>query len=172
MLFIYLLDFSPIKPDLGLILWTTIIFSLFYLLIGKFSYGPITNALKKRQGDIQDALDEAKKAKEEMAGLKAENEKLMAQAREERAIMLKEAKEAGSTIVNEAKDKAKSEAQKILSNTQMEIENQKRSAMLELKNEIGNMALDIAEKVIKKELKADSDQNTFVNQLVDDLKLN
>lgn len=172
MLYIYLLDFSPIKPDLGLILWTTIIFFLFYLMIGKFSFKPITNALKKRQNDIQDALDEAKKAKEEMAGLKAENEKLMAEAREERAKMIKEAKEAGNTIVNEAKDKAKSEAQKIMTTATTEIENQKRTAMLEVKNEIGNMALDIAEKVIKKELKSNPEQNSFVSKLVDDLKLN
>ena len=88
MSWIVLLDFSPIKPDLGLLLWTTLIFSLFWFLISKAAFKPITNALKSREDDIQSALDEAKKAREEMAKMKAENEALLAQAREERAQIL------------------------------------------------------------------------------------
>lgn len=172
LLYITLLDFSPIKPDLGLILWTSVIFLLFWYVLGKMAFGPIASALKDRETTIQGALDEAKKAKEEMSNLKAENEKLLVEAREERAQMLREAKDSGTKIVNDAKEKAKSEAQKIMTDANLEIENQKNAALTEVKNKVGIMALDIAEKVLKKELKGNPEQEGFVNKLVDEINLN
>jgi len=171
MLFIQLLDFSPIKPDLGLILWTTVIFLLFWYMMSKMAFKPIANALKSREDDIQNSLDEAKKAKAEMATMKAENEKLLVEARETRATILREAKDAKTQIISEAKDSAKLEANKIMETARVEIENQKSSAMLEMKNQVGAMALGIAEKVIKKELQNDTAHQSFVNTLVDEIKL-
>ena len=75
-------------------------------------------------------------------------------------------------IIAEAKEKAKLEAKKLLENAKEEINNQKNAAITEVKNKVGIMALDIAEKVLKKELKGDKDQESFVSQLVDDIKLN
>ena len=172
LLSIMLMDFNPIKPDLGLIVWTTAIFAIFWILIGRTAFKPIANALKKREEDIQGALDEAKKAKEEMSNLKAANEKLLAEAREERSKMLKEAKETKNKIINEAKQAAKDEASKVMTQASLDIENQKKAAMMEVKNEIGAIALSIAEKVIKKELSGNAEQENFVNALVDDVKLN
>jgi F-type H+-transporting ATPase subunit b len=168
----YLLDFSPIKPDIGLILWTTVIFGLFWLIIGKYAFKPIASALKKRELDIQTSLDQAKFARQEMANLKAENEKLLATAREERAKILKEAKDAGEHIVQESKTKAKEEAQKIVTSAKAEIESQKKQAIIEVKNEVGNMALDIAEQVLRQALKQDKAQQDLVNTLVKEIKLN
>ena len=169
---IVLMEFNPIKPDLGLILWTTVIFGIFWLLIAKTAFKPIANALKKRESDIQGALDEAKKAKEEMSNLKAANEKLLAEAREERSKMLKEAKETKNQIINEAKQAAKDEASKVMSQASQDIENQKKAAMMEVKNEVAAIALSIAEKVIKKELAGDGEQEKYVNALVNDVNLN
>lgn len=169
---IFLADFSVIKPDFGLLFWTTIIFLLFWFIIGKFAFRPIANALKKRESDIQNSLDEAKRVRQEMANLKAENEELLVQAREERAKILKEAKDAGASLISEAKDKAKVEAQKIVASAKEQIENQKMAAIVDLKNQVGTIALDIAEKVINKELKGDAAQEEFVNSLVKDIKLN
>lgn len=168
----YLLDFSPIKPDIGLILWTTVIFGLFWLIVGRFAFKPISEALRKREDDIQSSLDEAKRAREEMSNLKAENEKLLAKAREERARILKDAKDAGNQMVSEAKDKAKEEAQKIVTNAKLEIENQKQQALIEVKNQVGNMALGIAGKVLRRELEGDPAQMEFVDKLVREIELN
>lgn len=168
---IFLADFSVIKPDAGLIFWTTVFFIIFWWLMSKFAFKPIANALKKRELDIQNALDEAKKAKEEMSNLKAENEKLLMQAREERANILKEAKDTKNAIINEAKDKAKEEANKIVVNAKAEIENSKKAALLEVKNQVGAMALDIAERVIKKELQGNKEQESFVDSLVKELNI-
>lgn len=170
--FIFLADFSPIKPDFGLILWTIIIFCLFWGLIGWKAFGPIARALKTREADIQGALDEAKKAREEMTNLRAENEQLLQKAREERAAMLKEAKDTKNKIVGEAKDKAKTEANKIILDAKVEIENEKKSALAAVKSEVGLMALEIAEKVIRRELSGDKAQEDFVNELVREINQN
>ncbi|HLF63065.1 MAG TPA: F0F1 ATP synthase subunit B [Saprospiraceae bacterium] len=168
----YLMDFDPIKPDIGLIFWTTVIFLLFWGIVGRFAFKPIASALRKRELDIQSSLDQARLARQEMANLKAENEKLLASAREERARMLKDAKDAGEQIVQESKYKARDEAQKIVTSAKAEIESQKKQALIEVKNQVGNMALDIAEQVLRLKLKDDQAQQTLVNTLVKEIKLN
>lgn len=169
---LYLIDFNPIKPEIGLIFWATITFALFWGLIGKFAFRPIAGALKKRESDIQSALDEARHARDEMARLKSDNEKLLAEAREERAKILKESKDAGTQIVNESKARAKEEASKIVESARLEIEKQKKQALQDVKNQVGAMALDIAEKVLRKELAGDQNQQEYVEQLVREIELN
>lgn len=164
-------DFSPLKPDIGQIFWSIIFFVAFWWLIGKYSFKPIAEALKKRQGDIQDSLDEAKNARQEMANLKAENEDLLAQAKEERAAILKEAKEAKNSIIEEAKISAKEEARQIVASTKNEIENLKMEAITDVKNKAGIMAIEIAEKLVKKELANSSDHSTFVSKLVKEFEI-
>jgi len=169
---IYLADFSPIKPEFGLFFWTLLFFLLFWGLIGKFAFKPITESLKKRETDIQDAIDQAKKAREEMNNMKAENERILAEAREERAKILLEAKETKNSIIKEAKDKAKEEATRVISSAMLDIENQKKAALIEVKDQVSQIALDIAEKILQKELKSNPEQQHFAKRLVDDLNLN
>lgn len=169
---IFLADFSPIKPDFGLLLWTAVIFLIFWFLVGKAAFRPIANALKKREDDIQNSLDEAKRAREEISNLKAENEELLKQAQEERVKILKEAKEAKEGIIAEAKETAKQEAKRIVSDAKELIENQKMAAIVEMKNAAGKMAIDVAEKILKSELKGDAANEDFVKRLIDDIKLN
>ena len=169
---IFLADFSVIKPDFGLLFWTTIIFALFWFLIGRFAFRPIAQALKKREDDIQNSLDEAKKAREEMSNLKAENEALLAEAKVERAKILKEAKEAAVNFEKEEREKTKEKIQKMMTEAKTQIENQRMAAVTDVKNQIGLMAIEISEKLLKKELKGDAAQEKFVNDLVEDLNIN
>ncbi len=167
-----LADFSVLKPDPGLFIWTVIIFFLFWTLVGKFAFKPITGAIKKRDAEIQDALDEARKARTEMESLKSSNEALLQEAREERGKILKEAKELKDSIVGEAQSKAKAEASKILADAKVEIDNQKNAAIAEVKNEAGKIALEIAEKVLKRELDSSKGQAEYVASLVEEIKMN
>lgn len=169
---IFLADFSVMKPEPGLLVWTFLIFLLFWFLMGRFAFKPIQNALKKREQDIQSSLDEAKKAREEMSNLVAQNEQLLKQAQEERMKILKEANEIKDSIVNEAKTKAKDEANKIVASAKQEIEHQRMAAITDIKNQVGTMAIDIAEKIIRKELQGNKEQENFVNTLVKEMKLN
>lgn len=169
---LFLAEFSVIRPEPGMLVWTTLIFLIFWFIIGKFAFKPIGEALKNRENTIQSALDEAKRTKIEMEQLKSENDKILAEAREERSKMLKEAKETKEAIISEAKGKAKDEAQKIVAGAMNEIENQKKAAITELKNMAGLMAIDIAEKVIRKDLKDNAEQQSYVNSLINEIKLN
>ncbi len=169
---IFLADFSVIKPDFGLLFWTTVIFLLFWFVIGKFAFRPIAEALKKRETDIQHSLDEAKRVRQEMSNLKAENEQLLIQAREERAKILKEAKDAGDALVAESREKAKLEAQKIVASAKEQIEHQKMAAVIDLKNQVGTMALEISEKLLRRQLQGNAEQEQYVKDLVKDIKFN
>lgn len=168
----FLADFSAIKPDPGLILWTGLIFLIVYFVLARFAFKPIQEALKKREDDIQSSLDQAKQARLDMEQLQAKNEQLLIEAREERAKILKEAKTAKDTIISEAKEEAKEEAQKIVQNAKKEIENQRMAAIVDIKNQIGNISIEVAEKIIRKELKGEKEQEAFVKSLIDDAKLN
>ncbi len=168
----FLAGFAPFQPTPGLALWSLIIFLLFWAVMAKYAFRPMMEGLKKRESDISNALAEAQKAKEEMANLKAENEAILAEAREERATMLREAKETKAAIIAEAKEKAKEEANRMTSTAKMEIENEKKAAMIEVKNDVGNMATEIAEKILRKELKGSPEHQSFVNTLVGEMNMN
>ena len=171
MLNLLLADFSVIRPDLGLIFWTTLVFLLVWFLLGRLAFRPIQNALRKRENDIQEALDVAARARAEMAQLNADNERLLVQAREERTRLLQDAERERSRIVEEARGKAREEAQKIVANAKQDIENQRKAAVTDLKNQVGNMAVEIAEKILRRELENKTAQEQYVNRLVDDIHM-
>lgn len=168
----FLVEFSPIIPEFGMFFWTLLMFLLVWFFLGKKAFGPIADALTEREESIQNALDQAEIAKQEMASLQASNEKLLQEAREERVAMLNEAKATKNALIAEAKAKAKADANKIISDAQVEIENQKNAALAEVKSQVGAIALDIAEKVLQKELKGDESQVSLVNKLVSEINNN
>ena len=169
---LFLADFSVIRPEPGLLIWTTIIFLLFWGMMGKFAFKPIQKALKEREQDIQSSLDAAKKAKEEISSLQSHNENLLKLSAEERAAILKEAKEAKEAIISEARERAKEEAQKIAQAAKVEIEHQKMEMLINVRNEIGLMSIEIAEKILSKELSSDENQKALISGLIKEIKLN
>jgi len=169
---LFLGGFSVFRPDPGMIFWALVFFLTFWFMISKLAFKPIANALRTREQSIQDALDEAKRARAEVQNMKSENEKLLAQAAQERAMILKEAKEMKEQIVSEAQDKAKEEAQKIIASAKIEIDSQKNAAIAEVRNNVGGLAIEIAEQVLRKQLGSDAEQKSFVQKLVDNAKLN
>ena len=158
-----------LKPAFGLIFWTLIAFLAAFFILKKFAWPAIINGLKEREKTIADSLATAERVKQEMAQMKSENEALMAQAREERAQMLKEAKEIKDKIINEAKEQAKIEANKIIVDANNAIQNQKMAALTDVKNQIGHMVVEVAEKVIRRELGSESEQESYIRTLADEL---
>lgn len=158
-----------LTPSPGLIFWTLIAFLIAFFILAKFAWPAIVNGLKEREKTIADSLATAERVKSEMAQLKSENEALMAQAREERATMLREAKETKDKIINEAREQAKTEANKIIVEANAAIENQKMAALTDIKNQIGNMVVEVSEKVIRRELNSAAEQETYIRKLADDL---
>lgn len=161
-----------IKPAIGLIFWMCLTFGIVLFILKKFAWKPILKALKDREDSIQNALDTAKKAREEMATLKADNEKIIAEAKTERDNILKEAREIKDKMIAEAKDRAGKETEKILSSARENIQNEKMAAITELKNQVAHLSIEIAEKILKQELSEKDKQKTIVKNLLEDVKMN
>ncbi len=158
-----------ITPNIGLVFWTTVCFLLFWFLAGKFAFKPIVNAIKSREESIDEALASAKKAKEEMLQMQADNQAAVRQAQQEASQILKEARELKASIESSAQTKAKEEATKIIAEAREEIQKQKESAVLEVKKEVSKMAIQIAEKVIERELSDSKDHQKLISDLVEKL---
>jgi F-type H+-transporting ATPase subunit b len=161
-----------VKPEFGLVFWMTVSFLIVVFILRKFAWGPILSSLKERETSIEDALNAAKKAKDEVANMKAENEQLLKQARNERDMMLKEARDTKDAIVNEARAKAQSEADRMITAARESIQNEKMAAITELKNQVATLSIEIAEKVIRQQLASEDKQKALVNDLLKDVKLN
>ena len=161
-----------LTPELGLFFWTLIAFLLVLFILAKFAWKPILSSLNERETGIAESIAVTERVKAEMGQMKAENEKLMVQAREERSAMLKEAKEMKDRIIGEAKEQAKTEANKIIVDAQHQITQQKNAAITEVKNEIGSLAIEVAEKILRKQLNAADGQEAYMKMLADDIKLN
>jgi F-type H+-transporting ATPase subunit b len=161
-----------IKPGFGLIFWMFISFLSVLFILGKFAWPMILKSLKEREESIANALNSARKAKEEMAALKSDNEKLIMQARAERDQLLKEARDTRDSIVAEARTKAQAEANKIMAQSRETINNEKNAAITELKNQVAAMSIEIAEKILRQELSNDDKQKNLMDNLIKDISLN
>ena len=159
-----------IHPE-SLSFWTLIVFVCLLLLLRAFAWKPILKALKERETSINNALEAADEAKKEMANLKADNEKLLAEARQERDAILKEAREIKERIFYQAKEEAHEECAKLISHAKTSIENEKKMAIAEIKQQIATLSLDIAKKVLTKELAAEVKQEKLVESLLNEINI-
>ncbi len=159
-------------PHLGLIVWTIIAFLVVLFILKKYAWGAILKGLNDREANIDDSIATADKVRMEMSQLKSENEALLVAAREERAMMLREAKDIKDKMINDAKEEAKTQATKIITDAQASIQNQKMAALTDIKNEVGKMVIEISEKILRKELANKGEQENYIKQLAEDIKLN
>ncbi len=161
-----------LTPDLGLLFWQVVVFLGLFLILRVFAWKPITESLNERENNIQSALDLAEKTRLEMTALKADNEKLLAQARSEREIILRGAKETADKMVADSRDRAESEGKRILEQAREAMQNERQALVTQMKKEVVTLSLDIAEKVLRKELSDKSTQEKLVNDLVSNSRLN
>jgi len=161
-----------VTPGFGLAFWTTITFVLLMFLLGKFAWKPIIGAVNARNKSIEDALKLAETTKEEMKQLQADNEKIIAEARRERDALLKEAREMKDQLITQAKKEASDESQKILQAAKQAIENEKKNAIQELKTKVAEISIEIAEKILAKELENKKASEDIISNSLDRLTLN
>ena len=157
--------------SLGLFFWQSLIFIGLIFLLRKFAWKPILDAVNGRETSIKDALISAEAARTEMENLQSDNQRILKEARAEKESLLKEARTLSSEIINTAKEEAQGEAQKIIFQAQETIQNEKRSAVKELRVQVGSIAIDIAEKIIQKELDNKEIQLQLIDQLLKETKL-
>ncbi|WP_185092688.1 F0F1 ATP synthase subunit B [Epilithonimonas caeni] len=156
----------------GLFIIQSIIFLILLFVLGKFAWKPILKSIDERETSIIDALNQAKLAKQEMAQLKEDNERILREARAERDGILKEAREMKDKIVNQAKDSAKVEGEKMIEAARQSIQTEKNAAMADIKTQIGTLSVNIAESILKEKLNNDSAQNALVENILNKSNLN
>lgn len=164
---------SLLTPSPGLIFWMLVVFLILVFILSKYAWGPIINGLKERENEIQGALDMAKKTKEEMAKLKSDNERLIIEANAARDRIIKDAREAADRLVEAAKDKATAEGNRMIESARETIRSEQAAAVAQIRKEVATLSIDIAEKVLRRELSDKSAQEQLVADLVkDSVKLN
>jgi len=157
---------SLVEPSFGLIFWMTLTFLTVLFLLAKFAWKPILNGLKEREASIADALNEAKKAREEIAAMNARNADLEREAREEREVLLKEARDIRDKEIAQAKERAKAEADALLARARADIQNEKKAAIVEMKNQLAELSIQVAEVILKEKLGDRAAQQSLVDKVM------
>jgi len=160
-----------IKPEVGLIFWTTLSFLILLFILGKYAWKPILAAVAERENSIESALTKAEAVREEMARLTNENEALLKQARAERDAIISEGTKVKNQIISEAKEVAQKEGARQIELARQEINNQKLIAMADVKNQVAVLSLEIAEKVLRKQFEDQKKQDELVKELLKEVKL-
>jgi F-type H+-transporting ATPase subunit b len=161
-----------IIPSAGLIFWQLIGFLALLFILIKFAWKPILASLAEREASIDGALKSAEQARNEMANLKAENEKLLQEARLERDVILSKAHEASLKMIEDAKSESSRQGALLIESAKAVIETEKKAALTEVKNQVALLTLEVTEKLLRKKLGDDKAQVELVDQFIKDLKLN
>lgn len=161
-----------VQPGIGLVFWMLLSFTLLLIILRKFAWKPILSALKERENSIENALQSAQKAKEQMEQLTSDNEKIINEAKKERDRLMKEAREVKEKIISDAKEIALVEAHKLTEASRQAIENEKAAAMTEIKNLVATLSIEIAEKIMRQSLENNDKQKELIQSLLNDVKMN
>jgi F-type H+-transporting ATPase subunit b len=163
---------SLTSPGIGLVFWSILIFGLFFLLLAKFAWKPILNAVKARDEMIKGSLASAEKARKEMAKLQSDNEAILKKAREEREGILKEARDIRDKLIGEAKGKASEEAEKLIEKARAGIEREKTIALADIRNQVATLSIEIASKILGEKLKETGEQQKLIDNYLKEADFN
>ena len=160
---------SILTPDLGLLFWMLLAFLVVFFVLAKYGFPAIVNMVDERKKYIDESLRKAHEASERLENIKQESEAILQEAREKQAQMLKEAAETRDAIVEKAQEKAKEEGSRLISEAKAEIEQQKQAAVAELRNQVATLSVEIAEKILKENLKGNQAQMALIDRMLDDV---
>jgi F-type H+-transporting ATPase subunit b len=160
---------SLTTPAIGTLFWTVLIFIMFFLILKKYAWRPILNAIKSRDEMIKGSLESAEKARKDMLKLQSDNEIILRKAREEREDILKEAREVREKLISEAKEKAAEEAEKLVEKARAGIENEKNKALSEIHEQVASLSVDIASKLLGAKLKQSGEQAKLINNYLKEI---
>lgn len=161
-----------VTPSIGLIFWQTVLFLLTLFVLARFAWKPIMASLREREQTIEGALREADRARQEMQQLQAQNQNLLTEARAQRDQMLRDAEQMRNQLIEAAKQKATEEGARQLASARAEIESEKRAAVAYIRSTAGQLSVEIAEQLLRRELKDEAAQKALVNEYLKDVKLN
>ena len=159
---------SLITPDFGLLFWMVVIFGIVFFLLAKFGFLVITKAVQTRSDHIADSLKAADEAQARLAGLAREQAKMIEETRLEQSRILKEASESRERIIAQAKEEAAAEAAKLLDHAKVEIAAERESAIRDIRRQVAMISVEVAEKIVRKDLEGDAGQQGLIDRMVDE----
>ena len=163
---------SLLTPSFGLLVWMLIGFGFLVFILVKFAWPIITKSISQREEYIETQLAEAERIKNELANLEKKHDEMMAQTKTERDKILADARKISEKMYEDAKIKANNEANALIEDAKKAINFEKMKAMTDVKNEIANLSIDIAEKLIRKELSDKDKQNQMIEDWIKEINLN
>ena len=158
-----------LTPDFGLFFWMLIAFLVVFVLLAKFGFPVITGMVEERKNFIDESLRKAHEAKERLANIEKEGESILQEAREKQAQILKEAAETRDAIVEQAQTKARAEGARLLDDAKIAIEQEKKAAIADIRAQVATLSVEIAEKVLRQNLKDDKSQMDLIDRMLDDV---
>ena len=158
-----------LTPDLGLLFWMLLAFLVIFFVLAKFGFPVITNMVEERKAYIDDSLKKAHEANEKLANIQQEGENLLKEARERQQ---QEAAETRDAIVEQAQSKAREESSRIITEAKAQIEAEKQNAIADIRKQVAELSVQVAEKVLRKELSTDAAQMKYVDKLLDEVSSN
>ena len=159
---------SLITPDFGLLFWMVVIFGIVFFILAKFGFPVITKAVQTRSDHIADSLKAADEAQARLAGLADEQAKMIEETRLEQSRILKEASESRERIIAQAKEDAAAEAAKLLEHAKVEIAAERESAVRDIRRQVAMISVEVAEKIVRKDLDEGDGQLALLDRLVDE----
>ena len=163
---------SILTPDFGLFFWMFVAFLVVFLLLAKFGFPVITGMVEERKNFIDESLRKAHEAQERLANIEKEGESILQEAREKQAQILREAAETRDAIVEQAQEKARTEGARLLDDAKIAIEQEKKAAIADIRSQVAAMSVEIAEKVLKQNLKDEQSQMDLIDRMLDDISAN
>lgn len=160
---------SFFTPDFGLLFWMFITFLVVLVVVGKFGFPAIVKMVEERKAYIDESLNKAREANEKLANIQAESEQILKKAREQQAQILKEAMATRDNIVKDAQIKAQVEGQRILDEAKDLIRAEKENALKDIREQVADLSIQIAEKMLRKELKKSSEQTEMIDRLLNEI---
>ena len=162
---------SLITPDFGLFFWMTVVFLVVLFILWRYGFPVIVKMVDERKAFIDESLKKAHEANERLANIQKEGESILQEAREKQAQILREAAETRDAIVEKAQDKARSEGARLLDEAKAAIEQEKKAAIADIRQQVATLSVEIAEKVLKQNLKDDKSQMDLIDRMLDEVSV-
>ena len=162
---------SLITPDFGLFFWMTVVFLVVLFILWKYGFPVIVKMVDERKAFIDESLKKAHEANERLANIQKEGESFLQESREKQSQILLEAAQTRDAIVEKAQDKARSEGARLLDEAKAAIEQEKKAAIADIRQQVATLSVEIAEKVLRANLKDNQSQMDLIDRMLDDVSV-
>lgn len=155
-------------PDSGLLFWMLIAFGILFFVLARFGWPLITGVVERRNERITKALSDAAAARQLLATLKLQEEIILQQSRDEQAKLVEQTEALRQKLMDQARQTAQEEGRLMLEKAREQIQKEKEIVMQEVRLYVASLSVEVAEKVLRKQLEPDNRQIELINQLIDE----